>query len=121
MVRKIVIAVLIVIAICGGAWYYFSLTHHTSIKTVLSNPKAFEGKEVTIEGEVAERTAFFNEVKFFRLKDKTGEIIVVTKKTLPEVRSSVRVKGGTDEAFPVGDQKLVVFVAESIEEISGNK
>jgi hypothetical protein len=121
MVRKIVISVLIVIAIGGGAWYYFNLTHHTSIKTVLSNPKAYEGKEVTIEGEVTDRTAFFTEVKFFRLKDQTGEIIVVTKKTLPEVRSSVRVKGGADEAFPVGDQKLVVFVTESVEAISGNK
>ncbi len=121
MVRKIVISVLIILAVGGGAWYYLDKTHHTKIETILSNPGAFKGKEITIEGEVTDRTAFFTETKFFRLKDKTGEIVVVTKKTLPEVRSTVRVKGGADDAFPVGDRKFVVIVAESTEEISGNK
>ena len=116
MIRKFVISILIVMAIGGGAWYYFSRTHHTSIETILGNPKAYEGKEVTIEGEVTDRTAFFTALKFYRVRDKTGEIIVVTKKTLPEVRSTVRVKGGIDEAFPVGDQKLVVLAGEFVEE-----
>jgi aspartyl/asparaginyl-tRNA synthetase len=121
MTRKIVIAVLIVLVLGGGAWYYYNRTHHTKIESILSNPKEYEGKEVTVEGEVTVRTAFFTVMKFFRLKDKTGEIIVVVKKTLPEVRSSVRVKGRIDEAFAVGDQKLVVFVAESVEEEGGKK
>ena len=47
------------------------------------------------------------------LRDKTGEIIVVTKKPLPEVRSKVRVTGKIDEAFSIGDQRLLVFVEES--------
>ena len=121
MTRKIIVSVLMVLAIGGGAWYYFSSTRHTKIESILSNPKEYEGKEVTVEGEVTDRTAFFTVMKFFRLKDKTGDIIVVTKKTLPEVRSTVRVKGRIDEAFPVGDQKLVVFAGESVEEMSGNK
>jgi aspartyl/asparaginyl-tRNA synthetase len=121
MTRKIVIAVLMVLAIGGGAWYYFSRVQHTKIETILSNPGSYEGKEVTIEGAVTDRTAFFPMIKFFRLKDKTGEIIVVTKKALPEVRASVRVKGKIDEAFQVGDQKLVIIAAESVDQEGGNK
>jgi len=122
MLKKIAIAIVVVIIIGGGAWYYFfSRPHHTQIDTILSNPKAYEGKEVTIEGEVTDRTAFFIVVKFFKAKDKTGEITVVTKKSLPELRSIVRIKGKIDQVFPVGDQKLLVFAEESIEEMSKNK
>lgn len=121
MIRKFVIPILIVMAIGGGAWYYFYRAQHTSIETILGNPKAYEGKEVTIEGEVTDRTAFFAAIKFYRVRDKTGEIIVVTKKTLPEVRSTVRVKGSIDEAFQVGDQKLVVLAGEFVEEKGRSK
>ncbi len=121
MVRKVIIAILMVIVIGGGAWYYFSRAHHAPIEKILSNPGAYEGKVVTIEGEVTDRTAFFVVLKFFKVRDKTGEITVVTKKSLPEVRSNVLVKGRIDTAFPVGDQKLLVFVEESVEEKGRNK
>ena len=121
MLKKIIIAIVVVIVIGGGAWYYFSQPHHPRIENILSNPKEYEGKVVTIEGEVTERTAFFVVLKFFRVKDKTGEITVVTKKSLPEVRSIVRVKGKIDQVFPVGDQKFLVFVEESVEEMGRNK
>ena len=55
------------------------------------------------------------------MKDKTGEITVVRKKSLPELRSIVRIKGKIDQVFPVGDQKLLVFAEESIEEMTKNK
>ena len=121
MAKKIIIAVLIVLAIGGGAWYYFKQTHHTRIENILGNPKAYEGKEVTIEGEVTDRTAFFGVVKFYKLKDKTGEITVVTKRTLPAAKSIVRVTGRIDELFSIGDEKLVVFREESLEEKSSDK
>jgi hypothetical protein len=121
MVRKIIIAILIVIVLAGAAWYYFGRTRHVRIENILSNPKAYEGKVVTIEGEVTDRTAFFVVLKFFRVKDKTGEIIVVTKNSLPELKSDVLVKGKIDEAFPVGDQKLLVFIEESVEPTGGSK
>jgi uncharacterized protein YdeI (BOF family) len=121
--RKLIIPILIVIAIAvgGAAWYYFSQIRHPSIETILSNPRAYEGKAVTIEGEVTERTSFFVVAKFYKLRDKTGEIVVVTKRTLPEVRSKVSVKGKIDDAFAIGDQKLLVFAEESVEEKGRNK
>ncbi len=104
-----------------GVWYYFSRIHHAPIEKILSNPKAYEGKVVTLEGEVTDRTAFFVVLKFFKVRDKTGEITVATKTSLPEVKSKVRIKGTIDEAFPIGDRRLLVFMAESVEEEGRNK
>ncbi len=118
MSKKLII-LLIVIAAGAGAWYYMSHIQHTSIERILASPQKFEGKEVTIEGVVTDRTSFFVVLKFFKLRDKTGEIIVLTKQSLPQVKSTVSVKGKIDEAFPVGDQKFLVFVAESMEEKGG--
>jgi aspartyl/asparaginyl-tRNA synthetase len=104
-----------------GAWYYFSRVHVSQIGSILSNPKAYAGKEVTIEGEVTDRTSFFGEIKFYKVRDKTGEMIVVTRKTLPELKSVLRVKGKIDQAFPIGDLRLVVFLEESSEEKGSSK
>jgi len=121
MAKKIVITILVVIVAGAGVWYYFSKIQHAPIEKILTNPKAYEGKVVTIEGDVTDRTAFFVVLKFFKVRDKTGEITVVTKDGLPEIKSKVRVKGKVDDAFPVGDQKLVVLTAESVDQEGGNK
>ncbi len=110
------IVVVLIIAIGAGVWYYSSRIQHAEIQKILSNPGAYEGKEVTIEGEVTDRTAFFVVVKFFKVKDKTGEMTVVTTRTLPEIKSIVRVKGRINEVFALGDHKLVVLDEESLDE-----
>ena len=76
---------------------------------------------VTIEGDVTDRTSFFGVIKFYKVRDKTGEIIVVAKKTLPELKSMLQIKGRIDEAFPIGDLKLLVFLEDSFEEKGRNK
>jgi hypothetical protein len=115
MRRKIIIVLLTVTAVMigVGAWYYLRQSQYPQIEKILSNPKAYEGKVITIEGEVTDRTSFFIVVKFYKLRDKTGEIIVVTQKPLPEIRSKVHVTGKIDEAFSIGDRRLLVFVQES--------
>ena len=110
-----VVLIIILILIGVGAWYYFSRVHVSEIESILSNPKAYEGKVITIEGEVTDRTSFFAFIKFYKVRDKTGEIIVVTKKALPESKSVLRVKGRIDQAFPIGDLKLVAFLEDSFE------
>jgi len=120
MTRKGIIAILVIIILVGGgAWYYFSRPHYPTIEKILGNPKAYEGKVVTIQGEVTDRTSMFVVLKFYKVKDKTADIIVVTKRTLPGAKSNVLVKGKIDGAFQIGDQKLVVFVEESVEEKGG--
>ncbi len=117
MVKKTIITLLIIIAIGGGAWFYFSRTRPTGIEKLLNNPTAYTGNVVAIEGEVTDRSAFFNTIKFYKVKDKSGEIIVSTKsRNLPRIKSSAIVKGRIDDAFPLGDQKLTVLVEESVEE-----
>jgi hypothetical protein len=113
--KAIVPAILIVLAIGAGLWYYVSYVQPTAIEKIMSNPSAFAGKEVTIEGEVTDRTAFFGVLKFYKVKDTSGEIIVVTRGSLPEIKSIVGVKGRIDDAFSLGDQKLVLFVERSVE------
>jgi hypothetical protein len=54
------------------------------------------------------------------LKDKTGDN-GGNQKISAWVRSQDIVKGRIDEAFPAGDQKLTVFVEESVETKDGNK
>ncbi len=119
--RNIAVAAILIVAIAVGAWYYFTQARHTSIEKILSNPTVYQGKEVTVEGEVTDRTAFFGVVKFFKVKDKTGEIIVSTKRSLPDPKSTARVKGRIDETFTVGDQKLLVLEEESIDEKGRSK
>jgi hypothetical protein len=119
--KAIVVLIIILILIGIGAWYYFSRVHSSQIKSILDNPKAYEGKVVTIEGEVTDRTSFFVVIKFYKVRDKTGEITVVTKKTLPELKAILRVKGKINEAFPIGDLKLLVFWEDSFEQKGSNK
>ncbi|OGP68134.1 MAG: hypothetical protein A2W27_07475 [Deltaproteobacteria bacterium RBG_16_44_11] len=121
MLKKIIIAVSIIIVIGAGVWYYFSQVHTTSIQKIVNNPGDYTGKELAIKGEVTDRTSFFGALKFYKLKDKSGDVIVITRKSLPEVRSSAIVKGRIDDAFTLGDQKLVVFREESIEKKDKNK
>jgi len=119
--KGLVIAIFAVIAIGAGAGYYFSQTHRTDIDKIVNNPGAYAGKEMAIAGEVADRTGLFGVLKFYKVKDKSGEMIVVTKKSLPEIKSNVGVKGRIDDAFALGDQKLVVFVEGSVEKRDKNK
>jgi hypothetical protein len=122
MMKKVIVALIIILILIGvGAWYYFSRVRYSQIESILSNPKAYEGKVVTIEGEVTDRTTFFVAIKFYKVRDKTGEIIVVTKRSLPELRSILRIKGRIDDVFPIGDLKLLVFLEDSFEQKGRSK
>ncbi|MCL5021831.1 MAG: hypothetical protein M1497_00400 [Nitrospirae bacterium] len=81
----------------------------TPIAKILDNPRVYSGKPVTISGEV---TGVFGLVfvRYFLVKDKTGEIAVVTKRPLPKVRTAITVKGTVREAFALGDKQLIVLV-----------
>jgi len=121
MLKKIIIGVSIVIVIGAGVWYYFSQVYTTSIQKIVNNPGGYTGKELAIKGEVTDRTSFFGSLKFYKLKDESGEMIVTTRKSLPEVKSSAVVKGRIDDAFALGDQKLLVFIEGSIEKKDRNE
>ena len=81
----------------------------TPIKKILENPRDYSGKPVKISGEVTEVFGLFV-VRYFVVKDKTGEIIVVTKRPLPREGIKITVNGMVHEAFSIGDKNVVVVV-----------
>ncbi len=121
MFKKIAILMVLIAVIAGGAWYYFNRIRPVRIDSVLSNPGAYSQKEITLEGEVTDRTAFFAPAKFFKLRDGTGEIIIMTGKNLPEIKAAIRVKGRINQSFALGDRKLLIFSEESSEQKDSGK
>ncbi len=118
MVKKIV-AVLLLGSIIGGAWFYFTHVYSIPIKRVLESPRDYEGKSLAISGQVVDRVSFVF-LKYFRLKDKSGEIIVITSRTLPALGSTVRVKGKVAEAFTIGKEQFLVFIENEFLQPSAN-
>ena len=80
----------------------------TPINKISENPRDYVGKTVTVSGEVTRVFSLFI-VKYFVVKDKTGEITIVTEKPLPQVGKKIKVKGAVKEAFAIGDQQLMVI------------
>lgn len=105
-----VVAAAILLAVVG-AYFFFTGFGHTPIGNILKEPRKYEEKNLTIAGKVTDRASLLV-VKYFRVKDKTGEIVVVTGRTLPAVGSEVRVTGRVEEAFSLGTEQLLVFVEE---------
>jgi hypothetical protein len=79
------------------------------INKILENPRDYAGRTVTISGEVTEVFSLFV-IKYFIVKDKTGQIVVVTERPLPNVGAKIVVKGTVEEAFSIGDKRLIVIV-----------
>lgn len=99
----------------AGLAILFSLTllscselFSTPIGKILADPRAYAGKTVTVSGEVTEIFSLFF-MRYFKLRDKTGEIVIVTHRVLPKVGTKLKVKGGVEEAFSIGDQQFIVI------------
>ncbi len=90
---------------CGGLF-------STPIGKILADPRAYAGKTVTVSGEVTQIFSLIF-IKYFRLRDETGEIVIVTDRPLPKVGAKIKVKGTVQEAFSIGDQQLIVIVEQS--------
>lgn len=78
------------------------------IGDILGNPREYAGKNVTVSGQVTEVFSLIA-FKYFMLRDNTGEITVVTSRTLPAVGQKLTVRGTVKEAFAIGNQSLIVI------------
>lgn len=81
----------------------------TKIGDITGHPRDYANKEVTVSGEVTETFSFFV-VKYFVLRDSTGEITVVTERPLPAKGEKIKVKGVVREAFSMGTKTALVLV-----------
>jgi hypothetical protein len=111
MNRKRLLSVLLIVVIALSLWLSLYKLKATPIDDILSNPGKYQGKVLSISGEVKDRMSIFG-LKYYTLQDKTGEIRVVTEKALPAVGIKIRVKGNVEEAFSLGDMQVLVFVEE---------
>jgi hypothetical protein len=110
-VKKIIAIVLALICIAAGWYVYKNYVHLTNIGDIVSNPRDYDGKPLTIEGEVKERMSLFA-FNSFVIKDESGEILVISTKPMPQVGSKVRVHGKVHEAFSFGSFQKLVFTEE---------
>lgn len=81
----------------------------TPIGKIQAGPRDYDGKPVTVKGTVTD-SANLLFMKFFVVKDATGEIHVVTERIIPRKGETVTVKGRVQEAFALGDQRLIVIM-----------
>jgi aspartyl/asparaginyl-tRNA synthetase len=82
------------------------------INKLVENPRDYDGKVVTIEGKVTEIFSLIA-IKYFVIRDNTGEIVVVTDRILPKEGSSISVKGHVQEAFSIGNNQLIVLIEDN--------
>lgn len=80
----------------------------TPINKILENPRNYAGKTVTVSGEVT-RVFSLIIVRYFVIRDSTGEVTIVTEKPLPKIGTKMKVEGTVEEAFAIGDQQLIVI------------
>jgi len=110
MFKKVIGILLLVIIIAAGFWYYkTNIEGITFIGKIIKDPKTYEGKMLTIKGTVTERIQFMV-MKYFKLKDRTGEIMVITEEQLPSVGDKISVTGIVHDAFSLGGEQMLVFM-----------
>jgi len=83
----------------------------TPIQKILNNPREYSRQPITVTGEVVEVFSLIV-VKYFVLRDGTGEITVITERTMPKKGVKVNVTGMVKEAFSIGDKQLIVLVEQ---------
>jgi hypothetical protein len=106
---------IVLVGIAGAViWFYFTHIQAVPIKDVLDDPGKYQSKPVTISGQVADRMSLLV-VKYFLLRDKSGEIFVITNKPLPAINKKVRVTGKPVQSFVIGKEQLLVFIEQDQE------
>lgn len=86
----------------------------TPIRELLDDPAKFDGQVVTVAGEVVD-SANLLVLKFYKVRDGSGTIAVVTGKAVPKPGARVRATGTVHQAFAIGKDQLTVLVEESDE------
>jgi hypothetical protein len=84
-------------------------TLRTEIRQILADPRAYDGKTVTVEGEVTNTFSFIF-LKYFEINDGTGTISVTSDKPLPAKGQRLKVTGEIHQAFSLGDRNVMVLV-----------
>jgi len=83
----------------------------TKIGDIQKDPRKYDGKTVTIEGEVTEAMNVLV-MRYYTVSDGTGQMRVLPSGAVPQVGSDVKVRGTVSQAFVMGDKTLLVLFEE---------
>lgn len=75
----------------------------TEINEILSDPRKYENKTVTVSGRVA--NSFSLGIKFYSINDGTGTIYVRTEKAVPLEGELVKVNGRFNQFLKIGSKQ----------------
>jgi len=93
-------------------WIFFALILFsgcaTSIKKIKKDPARLHGKKIHIRGQVVSSLEL-SELNCFTIRNKTGNILVVTDNMLPLKNDKIRVNGVLDQQFTYKNQNLLVI------------
>ncbi len=115
--KKLIIFLLVI----GTVWYLYhnnfekkelavSSTNTVKIKNLITNSYDYDGKTVQVLGIVSD-SYNLGFVKFYRMKDKSGESIWInTDYICPPDGSRVKVTGRFKQLFKVGDKEMPVII-----------
>jgi hypothetical protein len=81
----------------------------TDIGDIAANPRKYVETEVTVSGEVTEVFSLLV-LRYFVVRDKTGEITVITERPLPAKGEKISITGTVQEAFSIGSVTRLVIV-----------
>jgi hypothetical protein len=81
----------------------------TPIRSILDDPRKYDGNIVTIAGEVRDSTNLVV-VKWYRVADETGSIVVVASGAVPRRGARIEVTGTVRQAFVIADESLTVIM-----------
>lgn len=106
LVRLIAGAVLALL-IAGGVTYY--LTRPVRIGDILSHPDRYQGRTVSVRGVVTGSYAMMG-VAVYRLRDESGEILVVSDQGAPRDGTQKTVRGEVVQVFKgIGIEVIALF------------
>ena len=81
----------------------------TPIRSILDDPRRYDGTIVTVAGEVRDATNLVV-LKWYRVADESGAIVVVPAGAVPRRGARVEVTGTVRQAFVIGDESLTVIM-----------
>ncbi|MCS6862392.1 MAG: TOBE domain-containing protein [Abditibacteriales bacterium] len=106
----VITVVILALLIAGLAYQFFN--RRVSIGSINQDPLTFQGKVVTVSGQVKGRLAI-GSFSLYYLEDDTGKIRVrVPNGSLPQVGEKVTVRGTVNSPLKVGRYALGTTIDE---------
>jgi hypothetical protein len=101
---------MLVLATAGCEYMPFG---YATVGEILSNPSAYDNREVKVRGTVSEVTKIpFIDLKIYALNDGGSRIVVVTQGSTPPAGAKVTVVGRVENVAIVGNESIGLHIRE---------